>query len=105
MAWELRNGAGPYYTRSRRVRGQVVREYFGQGPLAEAIALQDAAERADHRARQDALQAENRAELALRASVQSFTGQVTQLMFEALQEVGHHYHRGQWRRRRQMSET
>jgi hypothetical protein len=40
MAWENRKGK-LYYTRSRRVRGKVVREYFGRGEAAEKAAAED----------------------------------------------------------------
>jgi hypothetical protein len=49
MSWETRGVYGPYYTRSRRVDGRVVREYVGRGPLAEIIAQADEAEREAHR--------------------------------------------------------
>jgi hypothetical protein len=45
MGWEKRERGGLYYTRSRRVDGRVVREYFGTGPLAEIVALEDDLER------------------------------------------------------------
>ena len=37
MGWEK----GRYYTRTRRVDGKVVREYFGCGPEAERAARED----------------------------------------------------------------
>ena len=49
MSWETRGVYGPYYTRSRRVDGRVVREYVGAGPLADIIAQADEAEREAHR--------------------------------------------------------
>ena len=58
MAWESRTGKGRYYTRSRRINGRVVREYYGMGTRAH-----EAAER-DRIQRQNRLAA--RAELAQR---------------------------------------
>jgi hypothetical protein len=45
MGWERRHGAGPYYIRTRKVHGQVVRIYFGKGPAAERAAAHDAQQR------------------------------------------------------------
>ena len=42
--WEKRERGGLYYTRSRKVNGQVVREYVGGGALGELAALIDAQE-------------------------------------------------------------
>ena len=41
MAWEKRERGGLYYTRSRKVNGQAIREYVGGGPLGEIAALND----------------------------------------------------------------
>ena len=100
MAWEYRNGAGPYYTRSRRVGGRVVREYVGQGHLAQAVAFLDLTRASDRqRARERCLE-QRRAALNLHSRLLSLTGQVRTLMSDALSEAGYHEHRGQWRRRR-----
>ena len=43
--WERRERGGLYYTRSRKVNGQVVREYVGGGVLGQLAAFMDADER------------------------------------------------------------
>lgn len=45
MAWEKRGSKGRFYYRARKVDGQVVKEFVGQGPAAENIAKIDAQER------------------------------------------------------------
>ena len=45
MPWEKRNGKGRYYTRSRRMNGRQVREYYGNDKVAELIAQLDAIDR------------------------------------------------------------
>jgi hypothetical protein len=41
MAWETRERGTSYYTRSKWVDGQVVREYIGTGLLGEIVASDD----------------------------------------------------------------
>src|SRR5829696_6140493 len=43
--WERRERGGLYYTRSRKVNGQVVRKYVGGGVLGQLAARVDADER------------------------------------------------------------
>lgn len=48
MAWEKRAGTREvYYCRTRRVRGKRVREYFGNGPVAEVAWLVDVLRRVE----------------------------------------------------------
>lgn len=96
MAWETRNGKGRYYTRSRRVNGKVVREYFGCGLRAEAAARADAEARqarAERRRQEDersarARQIEEEYRLATQHSAQVFTA------------AGYHCYHGEWRKKR-----
>jgi len=98
MAWEYRRGAGPYYTRSLRRNGKVVRQYIGRGLVAEAAARLDAEAR---EARQDLrarLQAERASLARLRSALLDLRRQLDDLTSAALFEAGYHEHRGQWRR-------
>jgi hypothetical protein len=51
MGWEFRGNNGPYYTRSRKVNGRVIREYGGRGRLGELLASEDEEERRKRKAR------------------------------------------------------
>jgi hypothetical protein len=101
MSWETRGVYGPYYTRSRRVDGRVVREYVGRGPLAEIIAQADEAEREAHRLerRREREQLEQDRELDQLFS--AYSAGVDELLRSALEAAGYHQHkRGEWRRAR-----
>ncbi len=101
MAWETRARGGRYYTRSRRVRGQVVREYVGAGPLAEALAARDTAARARRRERAKEERRARADDAALVALVDDLGAGAETALAEALTLAGYHrHHRGQWRRRR-----
>ncbi len=100
MGWETRGEHGPYYARSRREGGRVVREYVGTGEVAELIAYADEATRRERRAK-----AERRREDLERAREMARTGEGVDAAAEILARTemvaaGWHRHKGEWRRRR-----
>ncbi len=102
MAWEQRQRGGHYYTRSRRVSGRVVREYLGAGPLAEALARQDATAQERRRAQATEEQRLRDSDATLAALVDDLIAGTDALAAAALVLAGYHqHHRGEWRRRRQ----
>ena len=98
MAWETRNGKGPYYTRRRRENGRVVREYIGTGPQAEQAAQEDADARANKALCAAAWKAEKETAEALDQAVESLDQGCDQLLAFVLEQAGYHYHRGEWRK-------
>ena len=101
MAWETRERGGRYYTRSRKVRGKVVREYVGTGPRAELAAAEDALHRAARaRAAQDR-RGERERWADLEAPLAQLDGLGDALLAAVLLAAGYHRHdRGVWRQRR-----
>ena len=101
MGWERRGTNGPYYTRSRRVGGRVVREYVGKGPIGEIAARMDAKERAERQATADALRAERRRMEDMESQLKDLCRLVNAVVSASLQAAGYHRHnKGEWRRRR-----
>ena len=102
--WESRERGGLYYTRSRKERGRVIREYVGGGILGELAAHMDAENR---RLREDeeASQREERERLdALTAPVEELCEAAEVIARAALLASGYHRHnRGEWRKRRGQS--
>jgi hypothetical protein len=100
MGWETRKRGGRYYTRSRRVGGQVLREYVGGGVLGEIAALEDEYER-QRREQQAAYEREEHEQLqALTAPAEELCDAVEVIAHAALLTSGYHKHKGQWRKRR-----
>lgn len=97
MSWETR-GTERYYYRRRKVDGQMVTEYLGNGWLAELAASQDEADR-QHRAAAaaewQALVDDERQTLATLATVDDLVGALTAGVLLA---NGYHTHRRQWRK-------
>ena len=100
MAWESRERGGPYYTRSRRVNGQVVREYIGGGELALIVAEQDAINRTIREARQKREREELERLKPADTAVEEFCRAVETLTRAALVAAGYRNHKGEWRRKR-----
>lgn len=67
MGWEKRKGGGRYYTRSRRVRGRVRREYVPLD-IAHIVAELDAEERLEREYQRELKREQEAAEEAARAT-------------------------------------
>jgi hypothetical protein len=102
MAWQLRNGSGPYFYLSKRVNGRVVNRYIGggvAGELAAALILLGRAERRLAAARRREAMSREQSLLAPLEELCQFTELVAKA---ALLAAGFHRHeRGRWRQRRQ----
>jgi hypothetical protein len=99
MGWETRRGKR-YYYRTRRVRGRVVRQYFGCGPEAEEAARQDAATQAQKMRKLHAL-VELEREVADLFAVDDH---MVALFDAAMTAAGYHRYRGVWRKKRKPKE-
>ena len=102
MAWERRERGGLYYTRSKKVDGEVVREYIGSGILGQFAAMEDERQREEKRQRAAAEREEReRLEEAL-APVEELDEAAEVLARAILLAGGYHRHkRGEWRKRRE----
>jgi hypothetical protein len=100
--WERRQRGGPYYTRSRKVAGRVVREYVGTGPLAELAAEIDAEGRLQ-RERQRQLWREERERIGTLENPVEDLCDASEILAQAtLVAAGYRRHkRGEWRKRRE----
>jgi hypothetical protein len=100
--WERRERGGLYYTRSRRVNGQVVREYVGGGLLGQLAARLDAEERRKRQQELAAWKEERERIEALMAPVEELCEAAEVIARAALLASGYHQHnRGEWRKRRE----
>src|SRR5512146_906783 len=107
MAWETRKGTKKqYYTRSRRVNGQVQREYLGCGELARLSAEIDAAARESQvnlrriAAQQRLREQEQREAIyaVILAPLDALDVLCRAAMRRELHAAGYHQHRwGEWR--------
>jgi len=101
MGWEYRGPHGPYYTRSRKVGGRVVREYIGAGEAGERAARRDATARR-RRIRECAARRQQRE--GLMAAGRTAHAIINALDAEARRMLAaagfYQHHAGEWRRRR-----
>jgi len=103
--WERRERGGLYYTRSRKVNGQVVREYVGGGLLGQLAARIDAEERRKRQQEAAAWKEEREQIEALTAPVEELCEGVEILARAALLVSGYYRHnRGEWRKRREQGD-
>lgn len=102
MGLETRNGRGAYYTRTKRVGGQVVREYVASGEAALLIASMEAERREARALRRQA----ERDELARAKIADETLDTVCEIVDTVAQAVllaagFHRHHAGEWRKRRE----
>ena len=102
MAWEERNRSKQkYYYRSHRAaNGKVVKEYIGSGPDAELAAEMDTLKRAKRQAADQGVKMEEQRIEQAAAPLNELGEDVDTLLQAALMAAGFHYHRGEWRKRR-----
>ena len=100
MSWETRGGNGPYYTRSRKRRGKITREYIGNGDMAVLFAELDAMNREERQAELDARREVREAATML----DEFCRLTTAAARAAIEAAGYHNHKGQWRKHRGRNE-
>ena len=100
MSWEMRERGGPYYTRSRRLNGRVVREYVGGGIRGQEAAAMDAEAR-QQREEERREWREEKAEIAqIEDAVKGFGAVCKIAIAHKLEVSGYYNHRGEWRRHR-----
>ena len=96
MAWDK----GRYYTRSRKVNGRVIREYFGSGEIGVLAAEIDAIERARRENERAAWRVEKEEIEAFDESINKVCEIADVIAKAAMVAAGFLCHRGEWRRRR-----
>ncbi len=100
MGWERRTRGGLYDTRSRKVRGRVVREYIGGGLLGAVAALSDAERRSQLKAQAQAWRAERAYLEAADAALHVLSDTSEAMSRGSLILAGYYrHHRGEWRKR------
>src|SRR5262249_59128160 len=92
---------GRYYVRKVRKDGRVTSVYIGGGAAGAEAAACDAQQRAERCARAEAQRAHWTRWQALDRLLQHLFDAVEQLLRATLHQAGYHYHRGQWRKRRE----
>ncbi len=104
MAWETRSGSGRYYTRSQRVNGRIVREYVGQGPLAEWAHQTDMNDRLERDEKRNDFDAVRGRDAELDGKLDSFIELSEAVASGLLILAGYHQHkRGNWRKRNEQN--
>ena len=101
MGWETRGTNGPYYTRSYRRNGRVVREYVGGGLIGELAAELDELKRLERQEKSGELREQIRGGVTDDKLCRDFCDAVEALARAELYLAGYHRHeRSQWRKRR-----
>ena len=100
--WERRERGGLYYTRSKKVDGEVVREYIGSGILGQFAAMEDERQREEKR-KKAAFEREERERLEKALAPVEELDEVAEVLARAtLLAGGYHRHkRGEWRKKRE----
>lgn len=104
MGWERRNGRGEYYTRTRKVNGRDVREYFGTGMKGALAAAADLLRRKQRQMEVQERRAEESRWQAAGEPLNDLCKSADIVARAALVAEGYHQHaHGEWRRRKYFS--
>jgi len=98
MAWETR-GRGRYFYRSSWAGGKVCRQYLGTGAEGERAAAEDEARRSARRTAFDAERADAARRDEADAPLAALLEAADLLARASLAGAGFHEHRGEWRRK------
>ena len=104
MAWEERKG-NRYYYRKQRNGDRVVSKYMSGGSLGELFAMEDEIDREVQELEREAEREEREAQQALDKQIDEVIDLVRLLADAAMIEAGYHRHKGQWRKRRERTDT
>ena len=100
MAWERRPYGGPYFYRSRRIGGEVVKEYVGKGPKADAAAREIASRRKTNLSQRQAVEAALRRMQPAWTTMVALSEEADALVHSAMILGGYYLQHRTWRRRR-----
>lgn len=104
MGWEARReSVRKYYTRSRKFRGKVYREYVGCGPQAELEYTADLCHRQERLEAQKKRVIEKAVRVENHILWQSMMAEHCRIEAMTLEKLGFHIHRGQLRSKRFMT--
>ena len=104
MGWDIRKGGHRYFTRSRRIGGRIVREYYGTGIAGQMMALEVERARRQKAESQRLWREWLTCSSAAEQHFRSFAARTRLLVRAALLAAGFNQHdRGEWRLR--MSQT
>ena len=100
--WERRERGSLYYTRSRKVNGEVVREYIGTGVLGQLAAMEDESKREQERQRA-AFEREERERLEEALTPVEELDEAAEILARSVLLAGgyHRHKRGEWRKKRE----
>lgn len=99
MGWEQRGNQRYYYRKIRRGR-QVVSSYVGAGAVAQLVHLMDASDQEQARIEQTAWKKIKEENQYLDMEIGKLNQTIKTLVAATLLALGHHPHKGQWRKSR-----
>ncbi len=100
MSWESRKSGGRYYTRSKRINGQIIREYVGGGLAGELAAAMDQEERSERESQVQELRKTRTLNADLDLTLCGYFQTVNTVSNWLMLAAGCHRPKRQWRKKR-----
>lgn len=102
MGWETK-GDKRYYYRKKRVGGRIVSEYVGSGDIGEQAERADREAKQRRKAESEQLRRTKEEIRELDQQIKQSLKQVKAALGAVLETSGYHYHKGEWRKQRDMT--